>query len=143
LSTTLIYLNILYDFLGGVNVSNVYIENNLTGILDNHTMDFLSGYQHFNGYWNYSINPLSVGTTILYKFYVNDSKDQWTTTNQLNFTVIEDTIPNIIEIIRTHSSSNQYDKVNILARIIDDFNVSHVFIETNETSSFGAYTPAH
>jgi hypothetical protein len=76
----------LYQFnitwTDNIRVSTVIIEHNFTGSFANHTVDTHNGNEY---YYNYD---LPIGN-YQYKWYANDTRNNWNSTDLLNFTVVE------------------------------------------------------
>ena len=130
-------VNITVQITDNIAAHKVYIYSNHSGVMTAYEMDFLSGATN-DGYWNYTIPALSLGTIVNYSIWVNDS-DANSNTNGPYFYLVDATPPQIISISLNSNDGNQ-GIVNITAHITDNLKIDSVLIYSNHSGVNTSYS---
>ncbi|MFX0135834.1 MAG: hypothetical protein ACFFDN_19480, partial [Candidatus Hodarchaeota archaeon] len=132
-------VNITVHITDNLEIDTVLINANHTGIPTNYTMDQLSGVTQ-DGYWNYTIPFNSVGTTIIYSIWVNDTYDNYDIDGPNEYTILDNEVPNINSVSRDPSNPDSLDTVNITVYITENIGVDNVLINSNHSGTPTNYT---
>ncbi len=128
-------VNITVHITDNVGINSVIINTNYTGSSQDYSMNFLSGTAQ-DSYWDYIIPQGSVGTTITYSIWTNDSNDNSDSVSGYQYQIILDDAPSIIDVSIDNNKPRPLDIINITAHVTDDQGISHVFLYTNLYGSF-------
>ncbi|NVM04457.1 MAG: hypothetical protein HWN67_19190, partial [Candidatus Helarchaeota archaeon] len=118
-------VNITVHITDDAEVDTVWINTNYSGSPLEYQMEWLSG-SNQDGYWNYTIPQGTIGTTINYSIWVNDTSGNTNITTIYKYLIRDSEFPNIIGVSQDPPSPGNLDTVNITVHITDNFGVHTV-----------------
>ena len=127
-------VNITVNITENIGVHTVLINTNYTGSFQDYQMDFLSGTSQ-DGYWNYTIPQGTVGITINYSIWVNDTNDNSVNSSDFQYNIIDNEPPSILNVTIDISSPKVGDEINITVHITDNVEISQVQLYTDLTGT--------
>ncbi len=127
-------VNVSVHITDNVGVSTVLLNSNYTGTSLDYVMEFLSGTAQ-DSYWNYTIPPIALGTTVTYSIWANDTSNNPDTAGPYQYLVSDNENPDIVSTTRVPLNPGNLNTVNITAHITDNIGTDVVIISSNHTGS--------
>ncbi len=135
-------VNITAHITDNIGVHVVFLTSNHSGTPYNYSMNHLSGTLQ-DGYWNYTIPPVAVGTSVSYSIWGNDTYGNYDTNGSYQYIIVDGESPDIISVSRDPTNPNNLNLVNITAHITDNIGIHVVFLTSNHSGTPYNYSMNH